>query len=174
MQTSGCRRCCSSSSLLALSRRCTSRRPVTARCSHYERNGRVHLVDYKSTSQKSPDKKITLDDWWKASYKRQMDLYVWVMRRLGLDTSDIGYFLYCDGDRFTDTQFLHQDHATMRFKMTLLPYKTDVSWVEPTLMKIKQLLDSGVCPDHAENCEYGEFLSACNRAAAFGQETAAC
>lgn len=136
--------------------------------------GRVHLVDYKSTSQKSPDKKITLDDWWKASYKRQMDFYVWVMRRLGLDTSDIGYFLYCDGDRFTDTQFLHQDHATMRFKMTLLPYKTDVSWVEPTLMKIKQLLDSGVCPDHAENCEYGEFLSACNRAAAFGQETAAC
>ena len=29
--------------------------------------GQVHLVDYKRTSQKSPNKAITLDYWWKAS-----------------------------------------------------------------------------------------------------------
>ncbi|MDC0033322.1 PD-(D/E)XK nuclease family protein [Alphaproteobacteria bacterium] len=123
--------------------------------------GHVHLVDYKSTSQKSPDKEITLDDWWKASYKRQMDFYIWVMRRLGLDTSDVGYFLYCDGDRFTEAKFLHQDHATMQFKMTLLAYESDLSWIEPTLLKIKQLLQSAVCPNHTERCEHGAFLAEC-------------
>lgn len=123
--------------------------------------GKVHLVDYKSTSQKSPDKEITLDDWWKASYKRQMDFYIWVMRRLGLDVSDVGYFLYCDGDRFTGSTFLHRDQATMQFKMTLLAYESDLSWIEPTLIKIKQLLDTKECPSHAKKCEHGIFLDAC-------------
>ena len=44
----------------------------------------LHIVDYKSTSQKSDKGPITLDDFWKASYKRQMDLYVWVLRKLSL------------------------------------------------------------------------------------------
>ena len=123
--------------------------------------GQVHLVDYKSTSQKSPNKEITLDDWWKASYKRQMDFYIWVMRRLGLDTSDVGYFLYCDGDRFTGSSFLKDGLAVMEFKITLLPYKSDPSWVEPTLIKIKELLDAEECPDHADRCEHGSFLAAC-------------
>ena len=57
----------------------------------------LHIVDYKSTSQKIKGKKITLDDPWKASYKRQMDMYVWVMRRKGFNVSRTGYFLYCDG-----------------------------------------------------------------------------
>lgn len=126
--------------------------------------GQAHLVDYKSTSQKSPDKEITLDDWWKASYKRQMDFYIWVMRRLGLDTSDVGYFLYCDGDRFTEKKFLHEGHATMQFKVTLLAYKSDLSWIEPTLKSIKQLLDARKCPDHAMKCEYGAYLAACGAA----------
>jgi len=136
--------------------------------------GQVHLVDYKSTSQKSANKEITLDDWWKASYKRQMDFYIWVMRQLGLDTSDIGYFLYCDGDRFTEAQFLHQNHATMQFKMTLLAYESDLSWIEPTLIKIKRLLDTEECPDHAEKCEYGAFLGAYSKTVAVGQETVPC
>ena len=125
--------------------------------------GQVHLVDYKSTSQKSPGKEITLDDWWKTSYKRQMDFYIWVMRRLALDTSDTGYFLYCDGDRFTDAKFLHHDGATMHFKMTLLAYKSDLSWIEPTLLQIKEVLHAEECPNHAEQCEHGEFITACSK-----------
>ena len=138
------------------------------------RTRQVHLVDYKSTSQKSPNKVITLDDWWKDSYKRQMDFYIWVMGRLGVETSEIGYFLYCDGDRFTETQFLHHDHATMQFKTTLIAYKSDLSWIEPTLLKIKHLLDSEKCPDHSEKCEYGPFLGACSAVIATGQETVPC
>lgn len=122
--------------------------------------GQVHIVDYKSTSQKSPGKQITLEGKWKQSYKRQMDLYVWIMKRMGLDTSDIGYFLYCDGDRFTDSPFLGEGDASMRFKMTILLYNTDQQWIEPTLRKIKDTLVSKTCPAHSDTCEYGAFLKA--------------
>ena len=39
------------------------------------------------------------------AYKREMDSNVWVMRQKGFDVSDEGYFLYCDGDRFSDYDF---------------------------------------------------------------------
>ena len=43
---------------------------------------KIHIVDYKSTSQKKKDNgPINLDDKWKATYKRQMDLYVWIMQK---------------------------------------------------------------------------------------------
>lgn len=125
--------------------------------------GKVHLVDYKSTSQKTEGKQITLDDWWKASYKRQMDLYIWIMKRLGLNTSDVGLFLYCDGDRFTEAKFLHKDYATMQFKMTLIEYESDLSWIEPTLLRVKAWLERKNCPEHSEKCEYGAFLAVCGR-----------
>ena len=85
----------------------------------------LHIVDYKSTSQKSDKGPITLDDPWKASYKRQMDLYVWILRKKGFHVDDVGYFLYCDGDRFSDYDFLSSTAASMNFKITLIDYKTN-------------------------------------------------
>jgi hypothetical protein len=124
-----------------------------------KQNKQLHIVDYKSTSVKKEGKGVTLDDPWKESYKRQMDLYVWVMKRLGFDTSDTGYFLYCDGDRFTETPFLGDDKAVMEFKMSLLPYVVRQSWIEPTLLSIKRILGQKEMPAHSDTCEYGKFLS---------------
>ena len=122
----------------------------------------LHIVDYKSTSQKSPNKEITLDDYWKAGYKRQMDMYVWVMRRKGFSISSIGYFLYCDGDRFSEYDFLNSENASMQFKMSLIPYKVDTTWIERTLLKVKECLRTPVTPKHSDRCEYGAFLKALN------------
>ena len=36
---------------------------------------KLHIVDYKSTSQKKCNGPINLDDKWKVSFKRKMDLY---------------------------------------------------------------------------------------------------
>ena len=120
----------------------------------------LHIVDYKSTSQKSPNKEITLDDYWKAGYKRQMDMYVWVMRRKGFSISSIGYFLYCDGDRFSEYDFLNSENASMQFKMSLIPYQVDTTWIVKTLLKIKECLRNPVTPEHSDRCEYGAFLNA--------------
>ena len=125
-----------------------------------QRTNKLHIVDYKSTSVKKEGKGVTLDDPWKRSYKRQMDLYVWIMRRLGFDVSDTGYFLYCDGDRFNDSTFLNAHSATMEFKISLLPYKVIQGWIAPTLFSIRKTLEQKYCPPHSEYCEYGKFLKA--------------
>ena len=120
----------------------------------------LHIVDYKSTSQKSPNKEITLNDYWKAGYKRQMDMYVWIMRRKGFSISSIGYFLYCDGDRFSDYDFLQTENASMQFKMSLIPYQVDTRWIKNTLIDIRACLTSDIIPNHSETCEFGTFLDA--------------
>ena len=104
---------------------------------------------------------ISLDDAWKGSYKRQMDLYIWIMRRIEMDVSDTGYFLYCDGDRFGDRPFLGKTDANMRFKMSLLPYTAQQEWIEPTLKRIHETLNASIIPEHDATCEHGAFLAAC-------------
>lgn len=119
----------------------------------------LHIVDYKSTSQKAPDRQINLEGPYKEAYKRQMDLYIWVLRRMGFDVSDLGYFLYVDGDRFTDTDFIQGDSALMEFKCSLIEYETDQSWINDTLVQIRRTLDQPCRPSHSDDCEYGAFLS---------------
>ena len=81
-----------------------------------------------------------------------------VMRRKDFYVSDEGYFLYCNGDRFTDKRFLGDTVATMYFKIVLLPYRTTLDWIEPALLEIKRTLDNNECPPHSSMCEYGRFI----------------
>lgn len=122
--------------------------------------GLLHVVDYKSTSIKTHGKEISLDDPWKAAYKRQMDLYVWILRRMEFDVSDEGIFLYCDGDRFSNKSFLGETIAQMEFKVSILIHHVDTSWIEPTLFKVKDCLTSFSPADHVDGCEIGSFLAA--------------
>ncbi|MEC8950320.1 MAG: hypothetical protein VYC30_04985, partial [Pseudomonadota bacterium] len=70
--------------------------------------GKHYIVDYKSTAQLSANPKPldgsflappagTNPPDYKASYRRQMDMYQWIMRRKGFEVSDTGYFVYVDG-----------------------------------------------------------------------------
>ena len=45
------------------------------------KTNQLHIVDYKSTSQKTEGREITLNGSWKEGIRRQMDIYVWVLRR---------------------------------------------------------------------------------------------
>ena len=123
------------------------------------KTNKLHIVDYKSTSQKKDNGPINLNDKWKEAYKRQMDLYVWVMQKKGFDVDELGFFLYCDGNRFTDQIFLNDKNAIMEFKMTLIEYKTDLSWIEKTLNNIYGCLRLNERPKHSESCEYGIFIN---------------
>ena len=80
------------------------------------KSNKLHVIDYTSTSLKSPDRELSIDEPWKIAYKRQMDLYVWVLRRMNFMVDDIGYFLYCNADRFSGGDFLQKEDAIMSFK----------------------------------------------------------
>ena len=96
------------------------------------------------------------------AYKRQMDLYVWTLRRKKFIVDDIGYFLYCNADRFSGFDFLQKENAMMSFKVSLIEYNVDTSWVEPVLLEIRKLLDSQVQPAHSKRCEHGRLFESIN------------
>ena len=127
------------------------------------KSNKLHVIDYKSTSLKSPDRELSIDEPWKMAYKRQMDLYVWVLRRMNFIVDDIGYFLYCNADRFSGGDFLQKEDAIMSFKVSLIEYEVDTSWVEPVLFDIRELLDNPVQPAHSRRCEYGHLFENINK-----------
>jgi|TARA_B110000438_G_C15797944_1_gene643710 hypothetical protein len=139
-------------------------------------NGELHIVDYKSTAQgtRSPEKyvkkPVSLDDPWKGSYKRQMDMYVWVARNKGFDVSNIGYFVYVDAQHKDISGMLTDDDpaaAWMKFDASIIPYESDTSWIERTLLEIKDfLINRQTCPEHTplgdnySGCDRGRYLAA--------------
>ena len=128
--------------------------------------GQFHVVDYKSTAVSRFERRdeVNLDGFYKQGYKRQMDMYAWIGKQKGLPISDIAYFLYVDGQSCDGTgkpydgMFLDQGSPQLKFQPTLIPYEANDSWVESTLIDIKELLESESQPQHSEGCEFGAYL----------------
>lgn len=113
--------------------------------------GELFVVDYKSTSK---DDVITLDDKWKEGYKRQLEVYQWLLRQKNFIVSDTGYFVFANGQK-NKNMF----DAKLEFEITLLDYVGDTSWIEDTLFKIKETLDSKKIPESNVDCEYCKYVS---------------
>lgn len=105
------------------------------------------VVDYKATSK---DGKIeSLDEEWHGGYKRQLEIYQWLLRRNGFTVSDTGYWVYANASK--DKKAFE---GKLEFELTLIPYKGDDSWVDGTIERIKACLDSDTLPDSASDCDY--------------------
>lgn len=111
------------------------------------------VVDYKSTSK---DEEITeLNKGWQDGYKRQMEVYQWLLRANGLKVSNTGYFVYCNGK--ADREAFD---AKLEFDITLIAYEGDDTWIEPVLKKIKKALDADRAPKSAGACDYCAYREA--------------
>jgi hypothetical protein len=110
-----------------------------------------HVVDYKATST---EKEISLEDEYKQGYKKQAEFYIWLLRQKGYKVSDIAYFVYCNGRK--DCQAFD---GKLEFNLQIIEYKGDSSWVEPTILEIKKLLDGGKIPEPSENCEWCKYVA---------------
>ncbi len=110
------------------------------------KKGELIVVDYKATSK---DGEVNLDSEWQMGYKRQMEVYQWLLRRNGFRVSDTGYFVYVNGR--TD---LAAFDGRLEFKVKLLKYKGDDSWVDGALMAMRTCLRSSKIPKAAEDCEF--------------------
>ncbi len=105
------------------------------------------VVDYKATSK--AEKIISLDKKWHDSYKRQMDVYQWLLQKNNLTISETGYFLYCNGK--TDKE---KFDGKIDFDITIIPYKGSANWIEKTLIKIKETLESSNVPEANPECDF--------------------
>ncbi len=108
------------------------------------------VVDYKSTSK--DEKIVALDKDWQDGYKRQMEIYQWLLRQNGFNVSDTGYFVYANAGK--DKKAFD---GVLEFEVTLVPYKGDAGWIEKALLDIKKVLDSAELPDSAPECDYCKY-----------------
>jgi len=113
-------------------------------------SGKVIVADYKATAK---DGEVGLDADWQIAYKRQVEVYQWLLRRNGLEVADTGYFVYCNGDR-SQTNF----GGVMRFLVKVLSYTGDDSWVEGALLDARRCLEGDI-PAHTPGCKQCVYLS---------------
>ena len=66
--------------------------------------------------------------------------------------SPIGYFVFANADKN-----LAKFDGKLNFKMSIVEHNGKTDWVEPTIFKIHECLNSEIIPDSGEKCEYCEY-----------------
>jgi len=105
--------------------------------------GNLIVVDYKASGAKEGE----LYD----SYKRQMEIYQWLLRQNGFKVLSRGYFVYCRVNK--DEGF---DNGKLSFNIKVQPYDGDASWVEDKIIEAKKILD-GPIPQASPTCVYCRY-----------------
>ncbi len=112
----------------------------------------LYVVDYKATGIDGP---VNLDGDWKKAYKRQVEMYQWLLRKQDLPVSDTAYFVYVNADK-SASQF----DGRLNFVMTILPYEGDDRWVESALLEAAHCLRKDSPPPSAPDCEWCNYRNA--------------
>lgn len=113
--------------------------------------GELIVVDYKATAK---DGEVSLDADWQIGYKRQMEFYQWLLRSSGFKVAETGYFVYCNGDK---TQPAFGD--SVKFKVSVIPYRGDDSWIESELLRARACLSSDIPPIPTPTCDQCKYAS---------------
>ena len=112
--------------------------------------GELIVVDYKATAK---DKEITSlgpVGGWQDSYRRQMEVYQWLLRANGHNVSNTGYFVYANGDASKDSF-----NDRVDFRTNVFPHHGNDAWVDATLLKMKECMD-GDMPDMGQAAMGGD------------------
>lgn len=119
------------------------------------KQGHYFIVDYKATAVQEP---ITaLDKEWHQSYKRQMEVYQWLLRQNGYNVSDTGYFVYCNGRKDKEAF-----DGKLEFDVVIIPYQGSNSWVDKTLFDIFKCLNQPFAPKSSPECDYCSYIASVN------------
>ncbi|MDD4624996.1 MAG: PD-(D/E)XK nuclease family protein [Candidatus Pacebacteria bacterium] len=114
-------------------------------------NGEYIVVDYKATSKNEEITELNKD--WQDGYKRQMEIYQWLLRQNGYKVSDTGYFVYCNGK--TDREAFD---GKLDFDVTLIPYTGSGDWVEKAILNAHKCLNSSDIPNANPDCDYCSYV----------------
>lgn len=111
--------------------------------------GELIVVDYKATSKKE---EVNIEGYWQRGYKRQVEIYQWLLRGIGEKVSSTAYFVYVNGK--SDSESFD---GKLEFDVKIIPHEGDDSWIEPVVIKLAECLRSDEVPSSAENCEYCRY-----------------
>jgi len=114
------------------------------------KEGELIVIDYKATSKDGHIE--SLDAEWHKGYKRQLEVYQWLLRQNGFKVSDTGYWFYANASKDREAF-----DGRLDFELTLVPYTGSTDWVEGTLLKIKACLESNEIPAPGADCDYCRY-----------------
>ncbi|MDO8521903.1 MAG: PD-(D/E)XK nuclease family protein [bacterium] len=117
--------------------------------------GELIVVDYKATSKKD---EVTIEGYWQKGYKRQVEIYQWLLRGIGEKVSSTAYFVYVNGN--SDAKAFD---GKLEFDIKIIPHEGDISWIEPTVIKLAECLRGDEVPTPAEGCEYCRYREAAGK-----------
>jgi CRISPR/Cas system-associated exonuclease Cas4 (RecB family) len=123
--------------------------------------GELVVVDYKATAKDEEITDLKPLGTWHDMYRRQMEVYQWLLRGEGHKVSDTGYFVYANGIAKGEGFF-----NKVEFRTNIFPYIGSDKWIEPTLKKIKDCLEGEMPPvgkqvmDQSKPCEFCEYAKA--------------
>jgi hypothetical protein len=113
-------------------------------------SGELIVADYKATSRADMPTERNLYP----SYRRQMDVYQFLVRRQGFTVSDRGWFVYTNGDgRAADFG------DKLCFTTALVPYDGDDAWVLDVFRRAVATIEQGEVPVASPDCEYCAYVA---------------
>ena len=117
--------------------------------------GELIVVDYKATA-KADD--VELTSKWHEGYKRQAEIYQWLLRNNGFKVNPTAYFFYCNGDA---SKPLFNNR--LEFRIQLLPHEGNSDWVEPMIIELHKCLQLDSLPLSSQDCDYCKYRAAVTR-----------
>jgi CRISPR/Cas system-associated exonuclease Cas4 (RecB family) len=103
--------------------------------------GELMVVDYKATAKADPVRALGPEGGWQDMYRRQMEVYQWLLRANGFDVSNTGYFVYATGNPGKDSF-----DGVVEFETHVFPHQGKSEWVDQTLIDMKNCMESDTMP----------------------------
>lgn len=119
------------------------------------KDGEVVVLDYKATAKASPVRELG-DLPYHDGYRRQLDIYGWLLEGQGLKVSASSFLFYVTARKSADG-FM----GRLEFDPTLIEHKIDTSWISPFLKEANEILAGGF-PASSPDCRVCEYRNQVN------------
>jgi len=111
--------------------------------------GELLVVDYKATGANQHQ----IYD----SYKRQMEIYQWLLEKNGFKVSPTAYFVFA---RVSKANGFGDGHPVLPFDVFIEPQEGDNTWIPAALVKAREVLNMDEPPQSGEECGYCKYVRA--------------
>ncbi len=124
-----------------------------------DKDDQLIVVDYKATAKAEPVKSLGAEGTWHDMYRRQMEIYQWLLHQNGFKVSTTGYFVYATGS------WAHEKFDNVvKFETHVFPHHGKFDWVDGVIEQMKSTLDSDEMPavgykvmDPTKPCEFCDY-----------------
>ena len=119
------------------------------------------VVDYKATAKQADITSLDRPGGWHDAYRRQAEVYQWLLAQNGHQVSQTAYFVYANGclDKEVFSQKPYKSsRGQLSFRVEIFPYQSDGwDWIDSVLPKVKACLEQPQPPARHPNCEHCRY-----------------